>query len=379
LLPALQCVGLSEPQHEHLLRHVLEQQQDMLAIQQRALLDSNSGAGGQQHAQAPQLQLRRMPQQQQQQQQQRAGWGAVDALELPDEYNSAAGPGAGADEFLEAHARTGSWVAQHNNQQQQMQELLDEDQGDEAAGAYPFAAELGGSFRHHDFDGGSQQDFDGPLAARLPAGAIVSSSPATMTPANGGGAPSTAVFKWMGDDGMTVEDRAAVAAAAAYAAVPDPVKPAAQGSTAYGHGSYTTSSSNAAGRQRDVVGGGQKQSSVPQTVQELAGALAAPAYPEKQQQQQQQHNPAAAQPGSEGRSRKQVLPGIEEIESVLAAYSAAGVFPAGDAGAAQSKQPLLHFMLAPQNAAAGDAAAALGGAVLCRAPPQVTAVAQVCG
>jgi hypothetical protein len=390
----LQCVGLSEPQHEHLLRHVLEQQQEMLSIQQRALLDSTSGAGGQQQQQqpsAPQLQLRPMqgiPQQQQQ------GWGALDALELPDEFGGAAAVAEEAG-FREAHERTGSWVAQHNQhqQQQQQQVFAEDDQRDGAAGSYPAiasGADPGGSYGHHGFDSGMEQDFDGPLAARLPAGAIVSSSPATMMPKSSSSAPSTAVFRWMGEGDMAEDDRAAVAAAAAYAAVPDPVKPHAQrGSAAYGGASYSRSSSNAAGRQSSRqsafagAGGRQQQHAAPQTVQELAGALDAPVHT---QQQQWQHGPAAVavhaaagQPGSgSSSSKKQLLPGIDEIESVLAAYSAAGVFPGGQAGEAQTREPLLHFMMAPQHAAAGDGAAETGGAVLFRAPPQVTAVAQVC-
>jgi hypothetical protein len=383
----LQCVGLSEPQHEHLLRHVLEQQQEMLSIQQRALLYSTSGEGGQQQQQpsAPQLQLRPMHGIQQQQQQQQ-GWGALDALQLPDEFEGAAVAEEEAG-FCEAHERTGSWVAQHNQHQQQ-QEFARDDQCDGAAGSYPAiasGADPGGSYGHHGFDSGMEQDFDGPLAARLPAGAIVSSSPATMMPKSSSSAPSTAVFRWMGVGDMAEDDRAAVAAAAAYAAVPDPVKPHAQrGSAAYGGASYSRSSSNAAGRQSSrqtafaSAGGRQQQHAAPQTVQELAGALDAPVHP---QQRQGQHGPAdaAGQPGSgSSSSKKQVLPGIDEIESVLAAYSAAGVFPAGLAGEAQSREPLLHFMMAPQHAAAGDGAAEAGGAVLYRAPPQVTAVAQVC-
>jgi hypothetical protein len=399
-LVLLQCVGLSEPQHEHLLRHVLEQQQEMLSIQQSALLDSTSGAGGQQQPSAPQLQLRPMHGIQQQQQQQ--GWGALDALELPDEFGGAAGAEEEAG-FRAAHERTGSWVAQHNQhqhqQQQQQQQLLEDDQCDGAAGGYPgisSCADPGGSYAHHGMYLGNEQDFDRPLAARLPAGAIVSSSPAAMMPKNSNSAPSTAVFRWMGEGDMAEDDRAAVAAAAAYAAVPDPVKPNAQrGSAAYGGASYSRSSSSAVGRQSSrqsafaSAGGRQQQHAAPQTVQELAGAMYGPVYSQRIEQQWQ-HGPAAAaaaaaqladagQPGNgSSSSKKQVLPGIDEIESVLAAYSAAGVFPGGQAGEAQTREPLLHFMMAPQHAAAGDGAAEAGGAVLYRAPPQVTAVAQVC-
>jgi hypothetical protein len=395
-------VGLSEPQHEHLLRHVLEQQQEMLSIQQRALLDSTSGSGGQQQLQAPQLQLRPMQGIRQQQQQQ--GWGALDALELPDEFEGAAAAEEEAG-IREAHERTGSWVAQHNKHQhnqppppqQQLQEVPDDYQGGGATAGYPAiasGADPGGSYKQLGYDMGLKQDFDRPLAARLPAGAIVSSSPATMMPKNGSSAPSTAVFRWMGEGDLAEADRAAVAAAAAYAAVPDPVKPTAQrGSAAYVGASYSRSSSQAAGRHSSrqstfaTAGRSQEQAAAPQTVQELAGALAAPVYSQQQQQQRRQLQSASAQlaaaagqPGSSSpsSSKKQVLPGIDEIESVLAAYNAAGVFSGGQAGEAQTREPLLHFMMAPQHAAAEDGGVEAGGAVLYRAPPQVTAVAQVC-
>lgn len=174
---------------------------------------------------------------------------------------------------------------------------------------------------------------------------------------------------------MSEADRLA-AAAAAYAAVPEPVKPGGQ---------HPDPEQQLQPRQgRTVLG--------------LAEAVAGK-HPFMQQQGMQSAGQSMkeAQSNWEGKQGRappvygRKLPGIEEIESVLAAYDAAGVFASGDAQEGKQAKPLLHFMMAPQHGAAAggfgsDAAAAgsggdiwAGGAVLHQGPPQVTAVAQVCG
>lgn len=324
MLFALQMVAWSEPRHEELLRQALAQQQELLAIQQRELLASQTGA----NPQPPALQL---PPQVQRQQQQFDGNQLAPLL--MSEQQGAGDVGSfqasiGAD-------RTGSWVVE------QRQQAQDSNQGPRETHA------------------GSQAFGRAPAASTADAVSRLLGNATAFLP---------------------TDDRARVSQAATQGTYThNDLGSASMGNRHFNKVSWVD---NPVAQQdnehallglldlqednlEDFISSGQGSGSVRGLGTQQRRSLSF---------QQHQSTRSAS---SRSFGQQQLIPAPEDSEGILAA-----VQEAYDGAFAGSGQPVMRFMMAPNSSALGGPAGADwvgGGAVLHQGPPQVTDVAQVCG